>query len=118
MGHNGNMLDIQARNYARRPPLVAARVCVATSQQLVPDGVLARNAVPLDMGSVMTFTEFEFYDPKTDGERVRLSVFNHGREYFMFLDAGVGYRQRREAALENICEAIDMGLNPGEVRVQ
>ena len=41
----------------------------------------------------------------------------HGREYFCEVEAGKGYRDRREVVLEAIREAIERGEEPGEVSV-
>ena len=64
------------------------------------------------------YREFRFYSPQLDTEAARLSMVDgQGREYFAVIDAGSGrgYRERREAALSRIEDAIMAGEPPGEV---
>ena len=42
----------------------------------------------------------------------------HGREYFCEVEAGKGYRDRREVVLEAIREAVERDDAPGEVVVE
>lgn len=65
------------------------------------------------------FREFRFYSPSLDAEAVRLSmVDDQNREFFTILGAasGKGWRERRDAALTAIEDAIMAGDPPGEIR--
>lgn len=67
------------------------------------------------------FREFAFYSPFLDSEAVRLSVYDQrGSEFFMIvpMEDGKAWRKRRDEALGIIGEAIDAGLQPGEVRLR
>lgn len=67
------------------------------------------------------YSEYRYWSPVLGCEAARVSLFDHhGREFFMIIEAedGRGYRQRRDTAVEAIMTAIDMGLDPGEVRTQ
>lgn len=69
----------------------------------------------------MAYREFRFYDGMNDRQAVRLSVASpRGGEFFMILprENGRRWRERRTEALGFIAEAIERGLNPGEVVVQ
>lgn len=64
--------------------------------------------------------EFRSYSPVLDTEVIRLSVADErGGEFFVVLPCpsqGRSLRKAKLAALENIHEAIAIGLEPGEVR--
>ena len=66
--------------------------------------------------------QIRFYDPYTDSEGVRISGFDgKGGEFFQRLalaPSGKARRLQREKALEAIEEAIEAGLEPGEVIVE
>lgn len=66
------------------------------------------------------YQQVRFYDPFTDSDAVRLSVFDdRGDEYWSKLlrtKSGRATREAREEALAAIEMAIDQGLTPGEVR--
>lgn len=64
----------------------------------------------------MTFSEFRFWSVLHDKDMVRISMAHNG-EYFVMIPATDGrrYRERRDRALEMIQQAIDAGLEPGEV---
>lgn len=69
-------------------------------------------------GGVTGYSEFQFYSPVLDDNLVRLSMADdHGREFYVVLREGKAYRERRRAALEDIGEAIEAGLQPGRVLV-
>ena len=63
-----------------------------------------------------------YYDARLDGEAVRLSGFDHrGGEYWiseLIAPAGKSRRLQQERALSAISEAIDAGLEPGQVIVE
>lgn len=65
------------------------------------------------------FQEMHFYSPLLDSEAIRLSVADEqSREYFAIIGnpgSGKAYRAKREETINLICQAIDMGLDPGEV---
>lgn len=66
------------------------------------------------------YVELRNYSALHDAEMVRLSMADgHGREFFMMLrfDEGRRWRDRRRKALDDIQAAIDLGCEPGEVRV-
>lgn len=65
------------------------------------------------------FSEYEYWCPLRDLNVVRVSVVDrNGREFFMVVPAdGRGYRDRREKAIDACVEAIELGCDPGEVRV-
>lgn len=68
------------------------------------------------------YQDIRTYSPLHDGYVHRISMGNeHGHELYMLLlnDEGARtYRAHRMAALDAIQEAIDMGCDPGEVRVE
>lgn len=69
----------------------------------------------------VTFSEFRYFSVTADCEMVRLSMTDaHNREFWNAIPAsdGKNYRARRDACLETLAEAIDMGLQPGRVRVR
>lgn len=67
------------------------------------------------------FQQLRFYDPGIDGEAIRISGFDgKGGEFFMTLElaaAGAARRKQRRDVEDAISEAIDAGLEPGEVRI-
>ncbi len=67
------------------------------------------------------YRELRAYSPLTDCDMVRISMANtHGHELFMMLtDRGARreYRAKREAALTLLAEAVDAGIDPGQLRV-
>lgn len=71
----------------------------------------------------MRFHEYVHWSVILGCNAVRLSVFNgQGAEFFMLLERdgkinGKGWRDRRRDALDAIEEAIEIGCEPGEVRV-
>lgn len=71
--------------------------------------------------SIAGYQQIRFYDPAVDAEGVRISGFDgKGGEFWMRLalaPAGRARRAQREQALAAIAEAIEIGLEPGEVIV-
>jgi hypothetical protein len=71
-------------------------------------------------GVVTACREYRFWSPVLGVEAVRLSIpDDQNREFFMIVPAtetGQSWRKARAEALDLICEAIDAGLDPGEVR--
>ena len=68
----------------------------------------------------MMFVEHIAYSPIEDKNISRISVANdRGHEYFMLIpcEGGKAYREARLTALECLVEAIQMGLPPGQVRI-
>lgn len=67
----------------------------------------------------MHYTETRFYDPFLDAEAVRISAFpDRGGEYWMRLAVpppGKARRLQREWALAVLMDAINAGLEPGQV---
>ena len=64
------------------------------------------------------YREFRFFSPLDDADAVRLSMADqHGREYFTIVEGGYGkrWRERREAALIALEDAIEAGDPPGEI---
>ena len=68
-----------------------------------------------------TYQSVKTYSPTHDNYVHRVSMGNeHGHELFVLIvdDAGPAVlRARRAAAVDAIQEAIDLGMDPGEVRV-
>lgn len=68
-----------------------------------------------------SYQSIKTYSPIHDGYVHRVSMGNeHGHELFMLVvdDSGPALlRARRTAAVDAISEALDMGCDPGEVRV-
>lgn len=66
------------------------------------------------------YSEFRAYSPLADCEIARISVADdRGSEFFMFVkDIGYGkhYRETLVATLDQICAAMDRGVDPGEVK--
>jgi hypothetical protein len=66
------------------------------------------------------YSEYRFYSPLLDSEAIRISV-SDGRtgEYFMIISNvdGKAYRESRDRAVAAIERAIELGLDPGEVRI-
>lgn len=73
------------------------------------------------MGKVVGgYHEFMFWSPILDADMCRVTLFDErGGEYYMLVDheSGKHYRRRREDALRAITAAIEIGLEPGEVKV-
>jgi len=73
--------------------------------------------------SGLRYSEWKFWSVILGAKAVRLSVADAlNREYFVIwpyapADDRRPWRERRTEALEIIAEAIEMGLQPGEVRV-
>lgn len=67
----------------------------------------------------MTVNEYAHWNVLMDCNAVRLSVFDdRGAEFFMLLERDKPrWRDRRREALDAIGEAIEIGCEPGEVRV-
>lgn len=68
----------------------------------------------------MHYREFRFWSPLMGQEAARISmVDDRCGEFFMIIPASGGreYREARNAAIDAISTAIDIGLSPGEVRV-
>lgn len=67
------------------------------------------------------YSEYRFWSPMLGGDAARISmVDDRGGEFYQIIDAegrGSTYRARREAAIEVIAQAIEMGLAPGQVMV-
>lgn len=63
------------------------------------------------------YAEFRCYSPLTDCEVSRISMADErGGEFWMEVTGeGKAYRQAKEQALEDISEAIEIGLEPGKV---
>lgn len=69
----------------------------------------------------MTYQEYRYWSPILGMDACRLSMCDtHGREFFCIVaaDDGKAWRQRRVEWLGYIAEAIDAGLEPGEVRIR
>jgi len=69
----------------------------------------------------MSYREYRFWSPVLGCDASRLSMWDErGREFFMILaaDDGKAYKARKTQAIEAISFAIDMRLDPGEVRIQ
>jgi hypothetical protein len=67
----------------------------------------------------LRYYEFTTYSPVLDCEVARISLYDErGGEFFMIVPTGRGYRAARSKALAVMCEAIDDGVDPGEVRLQ
>jgi len=67
------------------------------------------------------FQEYFFWSPIMDADACRLSMCDaHGREFFCIVpyDDGKAWRARRDEYLGYITQAIDAGLQPGEVRLR
>lgn len=69
-----------------------------------------------------TYQALRSYSPVHDCDVVRVSMGNeHGHELWMLIVDNEGarrFRAKRTAALDAIMEAIDLGCDPGEVRVE
>lgn len=66
------------------------------------------------------YREFRFFSAALDADAVRLSMTDdRGQEYYAIVEAAVGrrWRERREAALARIEDAIALGYAPGEIRM-
>lgn len=67
------------------------------------------------------YQQLKMWSPVDDCYVARISVGNdHGHELFMLVPMNMpsrDFRTHRTAALDAIQEAIDAGLDPGEVRV-
>jgi hypothetical protein len=63
------------------------------------------------------YSEFRCYSPLTDGPVSRISMADsHGMEFWMEVEGeGKAYREAKAQALEDLMEAIAMGLEPGKV---
>lgn len=65
------------------------------------------------------YSEFISWSPVFGGECARVSMVNErGEEYFCLLahTEGRGYTALRKRALEALTEAIEMGIEAGEIR--
>ncbi len=70
------------------------------------------------MPQMTAHQQIRFWDPFTDAEAVRISGFSGRGEYWVKRPAAPAGRARRaqmDAALTLIAEAIEAGLEPGEV---
>lgn len=68
-----------------------------------------------------TFHEHRAYSVQHDAEMVRLSLVDaRGGEYFAIVPAadGKAWRERRNAALDLIDEAMNAGAQPGQIEVK
>lgn len=65
----------------------------------------------------MTYSEIRLYSPIKDCLVSRLSMADtRGGEFWMEIEGeGKAYRKAKAAALEDLTEAITMGLQPGKV---
>jgi hypothetical protein len=71
------------------------------------------------------FHEYRHYSIEHDCEMARVWMFDkRGAEFFQLIPVDlwlngkrVSYRERRQAAVETIYEAIMAGYEPGEVRI-
>lgn len=68
------------------------------------------------------YQALRYYSPAHDCDCTRLSIFDgKGGEFFqtvpMTMGQGKAWREERERRLEQIEQAIDLGLQPGEVVV-
>lgn len=64
------------------------------------------------------YREFRFWSPQRDADAARLSMVDgQGREYFTIIEieSGKRWRERKDAALTAIEDAIMAGEPPGEV---
>ena len=67
---------------------------------------------------MIRFKEVRYWSINRGCDVVRvMGADQHGREYWCEVEAGRGYRDRREVVLEAIREAIERGDEPGEVSV-
>lgn len=60
-----------------------------------------------------------FWSPTLGSDAARVSMFDaHGREFYMIVpdEGGQAWRDRRDTCVEALATAIDMNLDPGEVR--
>jgi len=68
------------------------------------------------MPRMITWSERTYYSMDLDCQVSRVSGFDdHHQEHWMEVEAGRGYRERREAAVQRIMESIEGGDPPGEV---
>lgn len=66
---------------------------------------------------MITWTERKYFSLHHDAEVSRVSGFDDKHlEFWMVVDTGNGYRDRRTAALERIMQAIEAGDLQGEVK--
>lgn len=68
-----------------------------------------------------TYTEYRAYSPIIDAEQVRLSMYDdRGGEFFALVPAAGAkkWRERKDAALDAIMDAMDAGALPGEVEIK
>jgi hypothetical protein len=72
--------------------------------------------------SVIAFQQIRYYDPGVDAEAARISGFDrHGGEFWMrctLAPSGRARRQQFQDAQAAIAEAIEAGLDPGEVVIE
>lgn len=74
----------------------------------------------IDGQAVYRVSEYRYWSPVAGCELARVSMFNaQGHEFFMELpcEDGRAYRAALREAAEAIDQAIQEGLEPGEVRV-
>ena len=68
---------------------------------------------------MIRFKEVRYWSIVRGCDVVRvMGADRHGHEHFCEIEAGKGYRDRREVALEAIREAVERGDAPGEVAVE
>jgi hypothetical protein len=69
------------------------------------------------MPIMITWTERKYFSLQHDAHVSRVSGFDDKHlEFWMVIDTGKGYRDRRTAALERIMEVIADGKLPWEVK--
>jgi len=64
------------------------------------------------------YQEFRYWSPLIGDHAVRLSMWDqHGREFFAIIQTpdSRGYRKIRRKTLDLIADAIEGGLEPGEI---
>lgn len=63
------------------------------------------------------YSEYRVYSPVSDAQVVRISMADErGAEYWIQIQGeGAGYRRAHSQALTDLMEAIEMGMEPGEV---
>lgn len=66
------------------------------------------------------YSDFRYWSGVHDRDMARVSIGDgKGGEFYMVIpdDGGRRYREARAQAMSDICEAMDLGLAPGCVRV-
>lgn len=69
------------------------------------------------MPSMTSWTEVVGYSLAHDCEMARISGFDdHCQEHYTMVETGVGYRERRQEAVERLMESIEAGDPAGELK--